>query len=525
LKRDPESPTPALIAALQREEAWPHAVRGLELRETHISWVFLTGDYVYKIKKPVDFGFLDFSTPDKRKFYCEEEVRLNRRLAPGVYLDVAAICGSPDSPNLAGQGQVFEYAVRMRQFDPGQGYDELLKRGKLAPGLMNETADLLASFQAGANIAQPQTPYGGPAAVLGPVQENFEQVRQNIHLSDYSPGVARDLALLEDWSLRAHERLVPVFQERKQAGFVRECHGDLHLRNIIHWQGQVIPFDCIEFSPGLRWIDVMSDLAFLLMDLDDHGRNDLSARLLDAYLQASGDYAGLQVLRFYQVYRAMVRCKVASLRLAQGADDRDALVREVTGYIALARRYTRPVPAKLLITHGLSGSGKTWVTQRLLEQSSLVRLRSDIERKRMFNLQATARSSSDDEQLLYHPDTSEKLYARMLDTALELIAWGFPVVVDAAFLTLEQRQLFRSRAERNGIPFVILYCLADEDTLRARVVARSERGDDASDADLAILEQQLKDCEPLAQQEEQDCITVESGVDCDLQEVLGWLAD
>jgi predicted kinase len=397
----------------------------------------------------------------------------------------------------------------------------MLRRDELSAWHMDKTADTLAAFHLRTAVADAASGYGTPEAVLAQVQENFEEIRQHLDSQVKDAEIRDQFAMLERWSLRTWQALTPVFLDRRQSGFVRECHGDLHLRNIIYWQDRVIPFDCLEFSPGLRWIDVMSELAFLLMDLDDHRRPDLARRLLNAYLAITGDYAGLQVLRFYQVYRALVRAKVASLRLAQAPDPE--AVEEISNYIRLAAFYTQAHKGRLVITHGLSGSGKTHISQQILEQAEVIRLRSDVERKRLFGLSAKDSSGSGEQQGIYHADDSAQTYARLLELAKDLVGWGYTVLVDAAFLQLRQRALFRDYAENRGIPFRILHCEAEADIQRQRVLARGEKGDDASEADLAILQWQLDRQQPLIDAEHSQCISVDTSAEPELAEIVEWL--
>jgi aminoglycoside phosphotransferase family enzyme/predicted kinase len=513
----------AVISALLKPEAWPHPVASLELIETHISWVLLTGEYAYKIKKPVDFGFLDFSTLEKRKRYCEEEVRLNGRLASEIYLDVVPICGSPKAPVIGGEGPALEYAVRMRQFDTRLGFDQLLQRGKLTGDYMDRVAAVLAEFHAGIEVFDENSSYGNPAVVLAPVRENFEQIRQNLSDQVDDPLRLEEFEALSRWSEAAWRDLEIVFSRRREAGFVRECHGDLHLRNIVLWQGRVTPFDCIEFNPSLRRIDVMSELAFLLMDLDDHGRHDLSARLLNSYLEHTGDYEGLQVLRFYQVYRALVRAKVASLRLAQAPQDLANERVELCKYLDLASRYTRPLTPSLSIVHGLSGSGKTYVSQQLLERSELIRLRSDVERKRLFGLEPLDSSESGSRPDIYTSEATERTYGRLLELARDVTGWGYAVLVDAAFLKAPERRAFSDMAREANIPFAILHCEADKALLRERIVERQARADDASEADLSVLELQIESQEPLLAEELKYCYRLDTTGELALSTVLDFL--
>lgn len=512
------------ISAMLRADAYPHAVEPIELRETHISWVLLTGEYAYKIKKPVDFGFLDFSTLEKRRFFCAEEVRLNRRLAPDLYLDVVPVCGDPATPRIDGQGEILEYAVRMRQFDPHQEFDELLQSGQLTLLHMDATAKVLAGFHADIRVAGANTCYGEPAAILEPVQENFDQISPQLSRQIHNAESREQFEFLHAWSCSWFEQLHAVFVTRKASGHVRECHGDLHLRNIVYWQDKIIPFDCIEFNANLRWIDIMSELAFLLMDLDDHQRQDLAQRLLDSYLQITGDYDGLQVLRFYQVYRAMVRAKVASLRLAQLPKFDKVAAQELVNYLQLAYRYTPHPQPKLLITHGLSGSGKTYVTQQLLEKSAIIRLRSDVERKRLHGLATQAQTHSGIAQGIYSHQASELTYQHLLATTARLLSWGFNVVVDGAFLHQHQRAQFQALAQQAVIPFRILHCEAPIELQKLRLLARAQQANDASEANTTVLQQQLQTHEPLSDQEQHVCFSMDTTTQPDLAAVLDWLA-
>jgi len=505
-------------------DVWPHPVQSIALCETHISWVLLTGTYAYKIKKPVNFGFVDFSSLDKRQFYCTEEVRLNRRLAPQIYLDVVSIHGTPNHPNLCGEGPLLDYAVRMQQFDKDQGFDQMLQRGELSLLHMDKTADILTAFHSGTAVAKEASEYGTAQAVFAPVQENFDHIRQHLDNQVVDAKVHRQFAELERWSGDTWQALTAVFSSRQRLGFVRECHGDLHLRNLVFWQQTVIPFDCLEFSADLRWIDVMSELAFLLMDLDEHGRPDLAQRLLNTYLEIGGDYEGLQVLRFYQVYRALVRAKVAGLRLTQTSEPDPLVVEEISNYIRLASLYTQVQPGRLVICHGLSGTGKSYISQQILEQAGVIRLRSDVERQRLFGVSGKHHKSSGNQQGIYHPSASKRTYTHLLELAGKLIDWGYNVLVDAAFLESQQRVLFQNYADAEGIPFTILHCESEPALQRQRIASRNEQGKDASEADIAILDWQLEHQQMLSARERSYCIVVDTSGEPDLGEILQWLS-
>ncbi|MBK9131069.1 MAG: AAA family ATPase [Gammaproteobacteria bacterium] len=498
---------PSLIQALQDAALYDHPVAGFRVIETHISWVLLTGPYAYKIKKAVDLGFLDFSTLDKRRHYCEEELRLNRRLAPALYRDVVTITGTPARPVLNGAGAALEYAVRMIQFDPAQQFDHLLAADRLTPELLARFAAGLARFHAAAARATAGDRYGTPAAVAEPVEENFAQIR----LPPEFPAETALLRELHDESVRAGAALRPVLQQRKAAGHVRECHGDLHLGNITLHAGEPLAFDCLEFNDRLRWIDVMSEIAFLVMDLDAHGRADLGLGFLNEYLHHSGDYAGLVLLRYYQAYRALVRAKVESIRLRQSGATAATAFDALRAYIRLARDYLRPRPRALVITHGPSGSGKTTHTNALLAPCAMIRARSDVERKRLFGYTPEARTQSGLDADLYSADAGARTYRRLEELAAAIIDAGFTALIDATFLKAAQRAPFRALAAQLGVPFMILDFQADAAVLRARVEGRMRVGRDASEATPGVLKRQMDTQEALTTEECADTITIDTG--------------
>ncbi len=485
-----------LIGSLQNAALYPHPVQGFEVIETHISWVLLTGHYAYKIKKPLNLGFLDFSTLEKRRHYCAEELRLNRRLAPQIYLDMITLTGSADAPVLNGPGAPIEYAVKMAQFPQEAQLDRVLARGELQPAHIDQLAEVIATFHRQSAIATPETPYGHPAQVHQPVAENFAQIRP--HLT--APTDITQLERLRAWSTAEYQRHETTLQQRKDNGFIRECHGDMHLGNMALLDNKITLFDCLEFNENLRWIDVISEAAFLMMDLDSHACSPLAWRFLNAYLQSSGDYAGLRVLRYYRVYRALVRAKVACIRLRQpGLDEnaKPAIYQQYRSYANLAERYTQPDSAALIVTHGLSGSGKTTHTQALLESLGAIRLRSDVERKRLAGLTAGARSVSGIGTGLYTATASQHTYEHLAGLARTVIQSGYPAIIDAVFLKRAQRALFHALAASLGAAFIILDFQAPAAVLRTRIAQRAQTGRDASEADLAVLEHQLASHEPL----------------------------
>ncbi len=497
-----------LIRALQNPALFDHPVTRFEVLETHISTILLTGPYAYKFKKPVDLGFLDFTHLERRKFYCEEELRLNRRLAPALYLTVVPVTGSVAQPALHGGGSAIEYALKMVEFPQSAQLDRVLARGALTAAHVDRLADDIAAFHAHIAIAEPTDTFGTAASVRAPAVENFAQVHPCLDTA----ATRTDGADLERWSEHTLNVLSTDFDARKCDGHVRECHGDIHLANMALLDDRVVVFDCLEFNANLRWVDVISEIAFLVMDLDYRGRADLARRFLNRYLERSGDYPGLRVLHHYLVYRALVRAKVACIRLRQDIDApaRDLARGDLAGHLGLALRYTQPRATPLVITHGLSGAGKTVLTQALLEQMGAIRVRSDIERKRLFGLDAEARSAGEIERGLYQPDATLRTYDRLQTLAQDILAAGFPVIVDATFLKQAQRDAFRALADARGVPFIVLDCRAPEAVLRARVSARGIKRKDASEADLGVLEHQLRAREPLTRREAACTIAVDT---------------
>jgi|AP12_2_1047962.scaffolds.fasta_scaffold04670_2 uncharacterized protein len=494
-----------LIDALSRPVVYPHPVDRVEVLQTHISYVLLAGDYAYKIKKPVNLGFLDFSTLDARRQCCEEELRLNRRTAADIYLTTVRITGTVAAPVLDGDGPAIEYAVKMRRFAQENLLNSMAKRGECTPALVDALARKIAAFHATVAIAGKESPFGTVDRVMAPPRANFDHIENLIGDSSDVPQLER----LRSWTDREGKRLAPVFAERRHDGFVRECHGDLHLGNIALIGSDPTPFDCIEFNADLRWIDVMNEVAFLVMDLADHRLPGLAIRCLNAYCEATGDYAGLAVLRFYMVYRAMVRAKIACIRVQQpgcASEAKAAIEAEYRGYFHLAERLAHRGTTALVLTHGLSGSGKTTVAGVLAERFGAIRIRSDVERKRLFGLEASARTSSAVGSGIYGPEATRRTYARLGDLARSMIAAGWPVIVDATFLREAERTSFRDLARELAVPVVIVSCTAPDAELRARILAREQARSDASEAGLEVLARQRDSSEPASRDELDDTI-------------------
>jgi aminoglycoside phosphotransferase family enzyme/predicted kinase len=470
---DPLTVSRALVTALARS-------LNAELMETHISWVLLTTNLAYKVKKPVKLPFVDYASLDARRHFCEEEVRLNRRLAPGLYLGVSHIAVSPGGPRIDGPGTLVDYAVCMRRFPRGALFSEKLAAGRLHSTDVDALAALLADFHSRAN----------------PTANGFANCRRRraaaLAALEGAGTLARgdEQAALQTWLETKASLLAPAWARRLDGGFVRQCHGDLHLDNVIALPTGVAAFDCIEFDPALRWIDVIDDIAFPVMDFSARGRSDFAFRLLNAWLDRTGDHDGLPMLRFSAVYRALVRAQVAHLR---GGDNGLSGRR----YLETAIAWTKAPQRRLVVTHGLPGSGKSFESQRLLEREGAIRIRSDVERKRLFGLDMLEDSRSKGLDL-YTADATARTYDRLFELARVALQAGYPVVLDAAFLRRSERDAARELAHELQVPFSILACEAPAEVLRARLLARR---DDASEADAAVLEQLRTSAEPLGADE------------------------
>jgi uncharacterized protein len=494
-----------LVQSLQSPSAYNHPVSHIRFLETHISSVILTGRYAYKLKKPVNLGFLDFSTLEQRHFYCQEEIRLNRRLAPEIYLGVVPITGTPEVPRMAGTGSAIEFAVQMREFPQEALLSHVLQRRELMPHHVDALAREIAGFHSRIEIASSNSPFGNPEMV----RQATEECLAHLTPSNQSSTLVEHI---KSWCRTEFDARRDELLKRKQNGFVRECHGDTHLGNMLLLDGKPVLFDCIEFNERFRWIDVLSEVAFTAMDLEDRGNAVAARRFLSEYLEETGDYGGLSVFRYYRVYRALVRAKVTSIRLDQEdilPDERKALLAEFDGYVGLAERYTRLPQPILAVTHGPSGSGKSTVAMAIVEELGAIRVRSDVERKRLLGLKPRERTEHKANEV-YSAAATDRTYARLAELASATVRAGYPVVADATFLKRSQRQQFQRLAAQLDVPFVILDLQASENDLRRRVTERAMAGGDASEADLAVLTQQLATREPLDVEEQACSIPVSS---------------
>lgn len=477
-----------LIDSLEDPALYEHSTDDITVRETHISSIVLTGPYAYKIKKPVEFDFLDFTSPKKRRHFCRRELELNRRLCPVLYRSIVEITGSPEDPALDGNGSIFDYAVKMVQFEE----DNLLSRRAQSDKLRGETVDevvkTLANFHDDIEtIAPDDAPF--PEELQEEVRENFRALEN----ADFGDEDRSRLSTLQNWSEHQFEVLSDGLQARLEDGFVRNCHGDVHLGNIVRHEGTVKIFDCIEFNDEFRFIDVMNELGFLTMDLHHQNYSELARWAVNLYVTRTGDHAGLKFLNYFQSYRAMVRAKVNHL---DPQSDRT----ETLNHIRTAHHFTEKIPDGILITHGFSGTGKTTQTDSLIRRYGAIRIRSDVERKRLAGIPFREEPDPDETDELYSPTMTEQTYDELLNRGRTILEGGYPVVVDATFLKEKYRNKFRRLACELNVPFGILKFDLPEDTIRNHLRER-EKAESISDAGVEVFEEQQTLVEPVQTEE------------------------
>jgi len=473
-------PLPVHIQAMFDSVTYLHPVDHIEMIQTHISWVFLTGDYAYKVKKPLNLGFLDFSTLAKRKFYCEQELMLNRRLSANLYIEVLPLHQHGDDFELGGAGEVVDYALKMQQFDQSGLLDQCLRDHHFDPLWMDELAQQTACFHA----KQESMPaFAQPQMLADHIQHNLDIAAKHV-VDGLDEHIQFDLNCFAREEL---ERQWGSLIRRQHDGFIRPCHGDLHLKNITLINNSPCIFDCIEFNDEFRIIDTMNDVAFLVMDCDAHGRCDLAFRFLSRYLEFAGDYAGLMLLNLYLFYRATVRGKV-SLLLAEEFNNEDECqlqFEESVKYFNLAATYTRSKQAELFVIGGLSGSGKSHLALLGCGVERAMIIRSDATRKRI---------AHDFPKLnLYGREMHAHTYKTMLKNARTALNAGFSVILDATFLSPAFRLQAYKLAESEGVKLNFFWLDIERGVLEKQIRQRAAVANDISDADLSVLKLQLSE--------------------------------
>ena len=516
---------PSLINSLLQPDCYPHPVTiPIRVIETQVSWVLLTGEYVYKIKKELNFGFLDFSTLDKRQYYCEEELRLNQRLAPDIYQAVVTISGSENLPSISAtllitepekaqqplslnpqSYTVIEYAVRMRQFDPESGLDKLLQQNKFEAPWIEQLAEQLAKFHQQLPTVASNSPWGEPSNIWQLVSDNY------LHTLDFCTDEAdlEHLTKLYTQTTEQYMALEATFRERRKLGFIRECHGDLHLGNVTLFENKLRLFDCIEFNLQFRWIDTCSDLAFLLMDLEANGKYSWANITLNRYLELSGDYQCLQILNFYKSFRSMVRAKVATLGPS-------ANHQSFVKYLRLTQHYQRSSKPTLILMHGLSGSGKSYVSRKIIKNIPAIRISSQVQRERLHKELLKKGKKLD----LHSPEINARLSQHLLTLAQNILKMGYSVVVDGTFLKQHFRQNYLNLAEQLNIQITIVSCVCEEKLLKARLVRGINTRSNASNFSLERLAHQLTYQQPLCDQQQQFQVKANTDDDQEIEKLL-----
>ncbi|SEL93428.1 hypothetical protein SAMN04489760_10143 [Syntrophus gentianae] len=489
---------PHLIAAMSRPAFYPGNPEGVELLQTHISLIFLAGNLVYKVKKAVDFGFLDFTTLEKREFYCREELRLNRRLAPEVYLDVQEIVERPGGElALGGSGRVVDYAVVMKKIPEERMLKKLLVQGDLPLSVMERIADKVADFHSGAETGGRIDEIGGLETIRRNIEENFEQTRAYIDVT--IPG--RQYAFLRSWALNFMEERANLFRRRVEDHRIRDCHGDLHLEHICLLDPEIVIFDCIEFNERFRYEDAAAEVAFLAMDLDFNGYPEYGRAFVDAYIASSGDEEIRQLLNFYKCYYAYVRGKVVGFKIQDSAvsqAERDEARATAGRYFDLAYscagRAERPA---LILMTGLMGTGKSVLARNLAARLGAEILQMDVLRKELLNISPTDHHFSEFGQGIYSEEVTRRTYAEALNRATEILGRGKPVIIDASYKRREERQKAKSLAERLKADFYVIECRLPEEILKERLDRRLTEAGEASDGRWEIYLAQKGDFDPI----------------------------
>jgi uncharacterized protein len=512
-----EANMPELIQQMLLPDFYPHPVTmPIELIQTHGSIVLLTGDFAYKLKKPVNFGFLDYSTVTNRQHFCAEEIRLNQRGAKELYLAVLPISKQGDKYQFGNEGEIVDYAVRMVQFPQSALLSNQFESGQINPDDMAEMGRVVALFHAEAQTSDYISSFGTIAKIRQSIDDNYRQTEKYIGRSQTQQQYTETKAYTDRFLLE-HEQL---FLDRIAGGFIRECHGDLHLRNICYWQSKILLFDCIEFNESFRFVDTMYDIAFAVMDLEARGRKDLANRFLNTYVEQTGDWVGLQVLPMYLSRQAYVRAKVTSFLLDDtgiSGEDRAAAAETAGNYYRQAWAYTQTTQGRLIMISGLSGSGKSTLGKQIAESLNGVQIRSDAVRKHLGGIPLLSKG----DRSLYTPEMTTRTYQQVLSLGAKLAVQGFTVILDAKYDRQSLRAAVIDLAQSEGIQLDIIHCNASERVLLDRL---AQRTGDIADATVDLLASQQAAWEDFTVVEKPYVTRTDTTVDSLVQPLLETLA-
>ena len=508
---------PPLIQQMLQPGFYPHGVtEPVHLIQTHISFVLLTGDYTYKIKKPVNFGFLDYSTLAKRQHFCTQELLMNQRTAPEIYLEVLPIIQTGDSfqlgrklPAINYPEITVEYVLKMREFPQDSLFLSLLERGLLTEQLMADLGREVANFHSTAISNSYIRRFGEVSQIRTAIDNNYRISEKYIG----GPQTQTQYQETKDYTDAFFANNPELFNRRIANNKIRECHGDLHLRNIALWQDKILLFDCIEFNEQFRFVDVMYDVAFTVMDLESRGRRDLGNAFLNTYIEQTGDWEGLQLLPLYLSRQAYVRAKVTSLMLddpAISTAQKAEISQTAAHYYNLAWQYTKPRPGKLTLMSGLSGSGKSTAARYLARRTGAIHIRSDAVRKHLGGIPLNERGGED----LYSDEMTAQTYGRLLELGIILADRGWNVILDAKFDRQNLRTDAINQAQSHGLPLPIIYCTAPIEVLRERL---QQRRGDIADATAELLSLQQAAFQPFTELEQISVNIVDTAQDLEVQ--------
>ncbi|MFO7803765.1 MAG: AAA family ATPase [Desulfovermiculus sp.] len=513
-------PQDELIQVMRHARFYP-GESSVEFLQTHISCLFLTAEHVYKLKKSVNLGFLDFSTLEKRRFYCHEEVRLNSRLAPPVYLGVLAVSRNQNGEYFLGQdpaSEIVDYVVHMRRLSEDSMFPALLKQGRVDEEMLSELAGLLSDFHAHSPAVQASCELGSPQLIRNNIEENFEQTEmlKGKALSAKRHRIMHSALL---WSLRRHQELLTV---RHDQGRTRECHGDLRMEHICRFEGRLVAFDCIEFNERFRYIDTAADVAFLLMDMEFSGHWSLAAALLHFYVRATQDHDALTVMPLYKAYYALTRGKIFGIESTEQeftTQERQEALDMASKFLDLAWSYAIQLQTPtLILLSGLMGTGKTALGRHLSQKLGAELIRSDVVRKTLHGLDPQARETSDYGQGLYTPKATQDTYQALVEQAAQKLNSGQSVIVDASFSRRTYRRQAYDMARSMGVRFILLECVCPEEVIRKRLEHRQARESDASDGRTTLFEAQKADFQPINELDPHQHVSVNTA---DAMERLG----
>ncbi|MBW4624767.1 MAG: AAA family ATPase [Brasilonema octagenarum HA4186-MV1] len=490
-----EVSVPPLIQQMLQPEFYPHQVKEpIELVQTHISYVLLTGDYAYKVKKPMNFGFLDYSTLEKRGHFCQEELRLNQRGAAELYLEVFPVTQVGEKYQLGGTGEPVEYVLKMLQFPTDALFSKMFEQGRLTEELVEELGRVVAEYHDTKTVTNDYIrSFGEVSQIRAAFDENYEQTEKYIN----GPQTQKQFEETKQDTDKFFAERGELFKKRIQNNYVRECHGDLHLGNICLWRDKIWLFDCIEFNEPFRFVDVMFDVAYAVMDLEGQQRPDLSNAYLNTYLEVTGDWEGLQVLPIYLSRQSYVRAKVTSFLLddpSVPASVKEEVSKKAANYYKQAWEYTKPRQGRVILMSGLSGSGKSTTARYLARQLGAIHVRSDAVRKHLAGIPLMKRGGDD----LYTPEMTEKTYTRLLELGILLAKAGYVVILDAKYDRQQLREQAIAAAVEHQLPLEIISCTAPSEVLEQRL---NNRTGDIADATADLLASQLQQAEPLTEKE------------------------